>query len=424
MKKMKALLLLTAVIMLLPMALGAGGQNEAQTSAEEQGVLNYYWNPDHLYNIYDQVINEFALENGYAVSSQILNWGEFQTKITADFAAGTVPDLIEVPSPWIAGFAAKGFLEDLTEQITSHPSYEDFFESTWTEVSYGESLYGMKLHHTCFGLFYNKDHFAEVGISPPETLEEMVEVIDIIDRELGPDIQAFGFDPTGQYLIPFLASEETPYLIEDGKSALDTPVVRKTIKTLQGAANSGKVFVPDPGSEDTRGDVRILFLTGKISMMISGPWEIGNIKNNYPDLNYGLVMVPHLAEVKPLTLTAGTGLAIPKGSKLPVDKTFELMTRLTSVNTEVAATLEAGMLMPRASWAADPRVAEEKAVQLFGKILPYATPFDIDVQKVGLPEITWGGTVFTKLYQKMLYTDKSMDAALDEYIKETNRLLN
>ncbi|MCF7945053.1 MAG: sugar ABC transporter substrate-binding protein [Spirochaetia bacterium] len=423
MKKKNVLLLLMVIMMLLPMTLSATGQKEGQASAEEQKVLNYYWNPDHLYNIYDEVINEFAEENGYAVNSQILNWGEFQTKITADFAAGTVPDLIEVPSPWIAEFASKGFLEDLTEEITSHPSYDDFFESTWTEVSYDEKIYGMKLHHTCFGLFYNKEHFNKAGLEPPETLEDLVNVIDVIDNKLGPDIQAFGFDPTGQYLIPFLASAETPYLIEDGASALDTPAVRKTLKTLQNIANSGKVFVPDPGSEDTRGDVRILFLTGKISMMISGPWEIGNIKNNYPDLDYGLVMVPHLSGVEPRTLTAGTGLAIPKGAKIPKDKIFELMTRLTDTDTEVAATLEAGMLMPRASWAEDPRVAEEKAVKLFGKVLTYATPFDIGVRKVGLPEITWGGSVFSKMYQKMLYTDKSMDDALNEYIKETNRLL-
>ncbi len=423
MSRRKLMVLLGALIVLLPMTMSATGQNEAQASAEEQKVLNYYWNPDHLYNVYDEVINEFAEENGYEINKQVLNWGEFKTKITADFTAGTVPDLIEVPSPWIAEFASKGFLVDLTEEIKSHPSYDDFFESTWTEVSNNDKIYGMKLHHTCFGLFYNKEHFAAAGIDPPETLEDLVKAVDSIDSKLGPDIQAFGFDPTGQYLVPFLASAETPYLIEDGKSTLDTPVVRKTLKTLQGIAQSGKVFVPDPGSEDTRGDVRILFLTGKISMMISGPWEIGNIKNNYPDLDYGLVMVPHLEGVEARTLTAGTGLAIPKGADIPKEKLFELMTRLTDVETEVAGTLEAGMLMPRASWAKDPRVAEEKAVQLFGKVLPYATPFDIDVRKIGLPEITWGGSVFTKMYQKMLYTDKSMDDALDEYLKETNRLL-
>jgi multiple sugar transport system substrate-binding protein len=158
-------------------------------------------------------------------------------------------------------------------------------------------------------------------------------------------------------------------------------------------------------------------------MMISGPWEIGNIKKNYPDLDYGVAMVPHLPGVEPRTLTAGTGLAIPKDSKLPKELIWELMKRLTAVEIEVQGTLEAGMLMPRKGWVDDPRIQNEKVVQLFGPILPYAVPFDIDVRKLGLPEITWGGSVFKMLYETMIYSDRSMDKALDEYVKEANRLI-
>ncbi|MCG8479975.1 MAG: hypothetical protein MI724_12825, partial [Spirochaetales bacterium] len=95
-----------------------------------------------------------------------------------------------------------------------------------------------------------------------------------------------------------------------------------------------------------------------------------------------------------------------------------------ALDVEVAATLEAGMLMPRVSWADDPRVQDDATVQLFGPILPQAVPFDIDVRKLGLPEITWGGPVFRRLYQTMIYTDLDMDAALDEYIREANRLIS
>ena len=135
-------------------------------------------------------------------------------------------------------------------------------------------------------------------------------------------------------------------------------------------------------------------------------------------------MIPHLAGVEPMTLTAGTGVAIPKDAKAPKELVWELMQRLTSVDIEVAATLEAGMLMPRKGWVNDSRIQNEKPVQLFGPILPKATPFDTGVRKLGLPEISWGGSVMTKLYQTMIYSDKDMDAAYDEYLKEANRLLS
>ena len=33
------------------------------------------------------------------------------------------------------------------------------------------------------------------------------------------------------------------------------------------------------------------------------------------------------------------------------------------------------------------------------------------------------GSVFVKLYQTMIYSDKDMDAALDEYLAEANKLI-
>ena len=415
------IMFITIFSLILISGLFAGGANEQKKETKE---ITIYWNPDHLYKTYDQVINTFVKEKGLKVNIQVFNWSDFKTKINADFAAGTVPDLIEVPSPWIAEFASMGLLEDLTEEIRQWPDSKDWFSSTWTEVSYKDQIFGMKLHHTAFGLFYNKDHFKKAGISkPPATLEELELVINTIDAQLGQDIKPFGFDPTGQYLIPFLVNSETPLLIENNKIAIDTKTARNTLKKLQSIALSGKVIIPDPGGEEARSNIRQLFLSGQMSMMISGPWEIGNIRKNFPDLQYGVAMIPHLAGVDGKTLTAGTGLAIPKGSSLSKASIFELMQQLTSVDTEVAATLEAGMLMPRKSWANDPRIQSDMTVKLFASILPKASPFDIGVRKRSLPEITWGGAVFGKMYQAMIYTDRNMDEILSEYIKEANRLL-
>lgn len=421
MKKFKTGLVILLAIVCAASVSANGGSDSSSTEASE---ITIYWNPDHLYDVYNEVIDEFAAEKGLTVNRQVYNWNDFKTKLNADFSAGTVPDLIEVPSPWIAEYAAMGQLEDLTAKIDGWSESEDWFESTWVEVSANNMKYGMKLHHTAFGIFYNKDHFQAAGISePPATLEDLEVAINKIDAVLGPDVRAFGFDPTGQYLVPFLASAETPLLIDGDEVAIDTPVIRETLKVLQNIASSGKVIIPDPGGEEARSNVRQLFFNGAMSMMISGPWEIGNLKKNFPELNYGVAMVPHLDGVDGRTLTAGTGLAIPKGSKIGKDLVFELMQRLTSVDVEVAGTLEAGMLMPRRGWSSDPRIQDDPVVAMFGPILPVATPFDIDVRKLGLPEITWGGPVFGKLYETMIYSDNDMDEALDAYVIEANRLI-
>ena len=270
-----------AVCVLLLTAAGiifAGGKQEAGAEVKEMTI---YWNPDHLYDVYDQVIDEFAQEKGLSVNKQVFSWGDFKTKLNADLVAGTPPDLIEVPSPWIAEYGSGGQLADLTVEINTWSDSRDWFDSTWVETSHKGKTFGIKLHHTCFALFYNREQFKKVGLNPekpPQNLDEMIQTIDKIYAALSPDVLAFGFDPTGQYLIPFMASAETPSLIKEDKVAVDTPTIRRTLKTLQAIANSGKVFIPEPGGEEARTNVRLAFLTGRIAMMISGPWEIGNIK--------------------------------------------------------------------------------------------------------------------------------------------------
>ncbi len=428
---MKRLLFLVigALWLVLPTALFAGGQKEAGSTSSQSnpGELRLYWNPDHYYGIYKSTIADYAKEKGLKVNVQIFNWNEFHTKVSADFAARTPPDLIEVPSPWIPEFAASGNLVDLTSRIKAWPEHSDWFDSTWVETSYKDKLYGMKLHHTAFGLFYNVDEFKQAGLdpsNPPQTLSQFASDIHTLTTKLGGDKKGFGFDPTGQYLIPFLSSTQTPFLIKDNKSALDTQAVRSTLADLQKLARSGDVFIPSPGGEAARSDVRLLFYTGKVSMMISGPWELGNLKNKYPDLHYSVAMIPHVTGVDGLTLTAGTGLAIPKAASQPTDLVWGLMKKLTAVDVEVKATQEAGMLMPRKTWLSDPRIQDNDAVKLFGPLLAKATPFDIGARKANLPEITWGGPVFNKLYQTMIYSDKDMNKALDEYVTETNKLLS
>lgn len=421
---MKRIITVCMIVFLAVFAAGIVFGGAQQEKAAESKELSIYWNPDHLYDIYDEVINDYAEEKGLTVNKQVYNWGDFKTKLNSDMAAGTPPDLIECPAYWFLEYGTRDLMADLTEEIDAWDESDDWFDSTWREVTLDGRKLGMKLHHTCFVLFYNQDHFDAAGISKaPANLTEMKQVIDKIYNELGPDVMGFGFDPTGQYLVPFLASAETPSLIENNEIAIGTNTVRNTLKALQDIANSGQVFIPEPGGEEARTNVRLAFLTGKIAMMISGPWEIGNIKNNYPDLNYNVAMVPHLKGVDARTYTAGTGIGIPADSTQPVDVVWPLMQNLTSVEVEVTATLNNGMLMPRETWLNDPRVQQEKVVQLFKPLLPKAVPFDVDVRRLALPEITWGGSVFKKMYETMIYSDSDMDAALDAYIKEANRLI-
>jgi multiple sugar transport system substrate-binding protein len=401
----------------------AGGQAEPETGPQQ---FTMYWNTNHRYDAYQEVIDQFAEENNLEIDVQTYLWPDMRTKLLTDFSGNTVPDLIQIPATWIAEFGANGLMRDMTDDIAAWPESADWLESTWIEVSVDGRRYGMKNHHTTFGLFYNRELFRQAGLdpdNPPRTLTEFRDQLEIIASELGPEIMGFAFDQDAGYLVNFFANEDVPYLVEDDQIAIGTPEVAASLEILQEIAANGWALIAEPGASYQT--ARRAFFEGSVAMMLSGPWDLATLANEVPDLDYGITAPPSLEGLEPRTIVAGTAVGIPAGSRHP-ELAWELIQRLTDVEVQIAATQEAGMLMPRRSWAEDPRVQAEKGVADFARILPFARPFDIEVASRGISELTWsggGGDLTTVLYQNIIYNRDPAAEALADYVREGNQLL-
>ena len=388
-----------------------------------QETFTIYWNNNHVYDAYQEVIDEFAADHGVEVDLQTFAWPDMRTKLLTDFSAQQGPDLLEVPATWITEFAGLGALKDVTNEIAMWDESSDWFEGTWTEVTLDEKRYGLKLHHTALALFYNKELFEQAGLDPedpPETMSEFYATAEALADALGPDVLSFGFDTDPGYIMPFFASEETPFLIEDGEIAIDTPTIRETLQTLQDISSAGWALRPEPGAAYQA--TRRSFFEQRVAMILSGPWDIANLENLEADFDYGISPVPRVDGSGALSTVAGTAIAIPEDAAHP-ELAWDLMQRLTSVDVEVAATLETGMMMPRATWAEDPRLEGVPGVAEFTPILGAATPFDIAARNLGLGDITPGGDVFEQLYQTVVYARGDVDDALETYVNESNRMI-
>ncbi len=392
------------------------------TSASAQDTFKIYWNQDHLYDAYQAVFDQFAAEHGLEVQVEVFSWPDMQTRLLADFSGGTAPDLLEVPAPWTVDYGSQGQLEDLSERLDGWPERSDWFEGTWPEVTLDESIYGVKLHHTAFGFFYNKDLLEEAGLEPraPRTLQEFRDYAETIAEELGPNVLAFGFDADPFYLTPFISTENTPQLVADGQVAINTPEVAEALAILQEIAQNDWALIPEPGASYQSS--RRAFIDGQTAMMISGPWDIAGLADLAPDLDYGVGPIPVLEGLTSRPPSAGVATAIPTGSSQQ-DLAWELMQRLTSVETEVAATREANMLMPRQSWAENPEVQALERVAAFLPMVQNATPFDLEARRLGVSEIVGTGEVFTNFYQTLIYGRLSAAQALEEYTLEANQLI-
>jgi multiple sugar transport system substrate-binding protein len=84
-------------------------------------------------------------------------------------------DVIACDLPWIGEFAVKGVLQSLDGLIAARQiDVADFHPAGRKGAFYRGRPYGFPIHTTPELLFYRKDLFAEHGLSPPETTDEVL----------------------------------------------------------------------------------------------------------------------------------------------------------------------------------------------------------------------------------------------------------
>ncbi|WP_051208398.1 extracellular solute-binding protein [Saccharospirillum impatiens] len=84
-------------------------------------------------------------------------------------------DLVAVNFPWIGEFAERGMLLPLDTLIDIEAlSPTDFHAASWRASQWGGRCYGIPVETTCEVLMYRTDLFAQQGIEPPSTIEELL----------------------------------------------------------------------------------------------------------------------------------------------------------------------------------------------------------------------------------------------------------
>ncbi|WP_238365751.1 extracellular solute-binding protein [Mesobacterium pallidum] len=85
-------------------------------------------------------------------------------------------DIVALDLPWVGEFAEKGLLMPLdTAMDIARLDPSDFHTAGWKAAHWGKRPYGVPAQTTPELLFYRKDLFAQAGLAPPGTTEELLE---------------------------------------------------------------------------------------------------------------------------------------------------------------------------------------------------------------------------------------------------------
>lgn len=70
---------------------------------------------------------------------------------------------------------------DLTERMNQDNYKDSFVDASFSSVTFDDKIYGVPVENTAVALvFYNKAIFEEYGLEPPQTYEELLNVVDTL----------------------------------------------------------------------------------------------------------------------------------------------------------------------------------------------------------------------------------------------------
>lgn len=322
-KKMLALLLLTAVMLAAltacgekapdgspsqqtgnaqaPAASGVSEDSKPSDVAANDPITINFW---HHYSaqsaenetLMNVLIPKFEEENpGYKVNAVSHEWADLHDKILISASSNTLPDVARLDIAWVPEFQKMGILVPLDQEMDGFDTVAAQLlpSAMSTGVVKGNS-YALALNTNTKILFYNEDALKEAGLAVPKTMEEMVTAAKSLSGTNENGQQIWGLNE------PALAGWNTlPWIWSNGGKITNEDYTKATgylnsAETVAAVTMLAELYREGAFSGFNSGDIPMTdgFGTGRYMMLLEGPWKTAELAGAYPDFAYGTSEVP------------------------------------------------------------------------------------------------------------------------------------
>lgn len=274
-------------------------QAPAATQAPAEPVTVTFWKAPHSEKeaeIWKSIIADFEAQNpGIKIEHVITPWDSWDEKYTSGFAGDTPPDVSYMVDWWSAKFALNDQFVDLDAKGWSAEVKDSYDPSVWAIPNIGGKQYGVPFLLVPRLIFYNKDLFQAAGIAEPTNDWTWADFMDIAKKLTKDDLYGYVYPATFagrgyQDYLSWLYSAGGQILSADGKSAAFNSTAGK--ESLQFIVDmfSSKVVPPSGQYDDVSQED--LFMRGKAGMAMMRALAVQQLRKDYPNLKYGLVLPP------------------------------------------------------------------------------------------------------------------------------------
>jgi multiple sugar transport system substrate-binding protein len=282
-----------------------------------------------------------------------VNWspipGDYPTKMRANVASGTVPDVFYLQPSMSSEYISSGKLLDLSPYMAHDNVKASEYYSALTNpfVCTSGQVYGLPKDWSSLGVFYNKQMFQAAGLTPPSdnwTWDDLKADAQKLTKNPGSPNSVYGV------VLSADASRWGAFLLANGGSVLNKDGTQATFNNQAGvnALNFYASFIKNnTGSLPTtvgapwNGDA---FGKQRAAMAIEGSWLIPYMTSTYPNVQYGIAPLPMSPGGKQANLTFTNAWSAYSGTKHPA-AAWELIKYMTG-STVQASQLNDGFALP------------------------------------------------------------------------------
>lgn len=360
---------ITTLILVMSFALfGCSSSNIAN-----KNVTLDFWTTtgENETNVIREVVKKYEEQNpNIKVNVKEVEFEEAANQFKTATLSNSAPDIFRADIGWTTEFADLGVLLSLTDKVTEEDK-QDYFESAFKYNMYENDIYGIPMVTDAPALLYNKGMLAELGYeNPPETMEELLEIAKSITNE---NQYGIFISPDSYYSLPYvwgfgggMISDENEIMIGNSGSVDGINFMLKLMDE--------KVAQPYTDFNDWNTVMMEDFKSGKVAMIINGPWATSDILNGrefQTASNLGVAPVPAGPNGQGSPV-GGHNLVISKYTDTP-DEAYQFIEFLNNLENQVYFAKELGILPTRQSAYDDKELLENSIFQGFKSQLEVAT---------------------------------------------------
>jgi raffinose/stachyose/melibiose transport system substrate-binding protein len=237
---------------------------------------------------------------------------DMRTIVQTTLAANEAPDVIYYDTgPGFAGVLAKaGLIRPIDDLYTQYNWDERIFPWTKARTTFDGKVYGIGNELEFYGAYYNMDLFEQLGLTVPETYEDLLTICQVAqdnglipiafaDQGKWPAYHMFSITANN-----VLGKEKMDNLLF-GDGCWDDPEVVDAIRIWFDDMNKAGCFVPDTAAV-SYDDGSTLFYSGQALMHFTGTWLMSAVLQNVTDFEVGWLFFPSVGG-NPVLPPAGLG---------------------------------------------------------------------------------------------------------------------